>query len=334
VNGPVAEVAGFLVRMVAFVLVIEVLRRLALTRGLVSHPNPIVRAHKVPVAYLGGTGLGLTYVALLVFHWIATETPPATEPLARTLGVLAFVLLGTWDDLRPIRPLPKLCAEALIAGGYLLVTSQASPLGLSVQLLLLLTLINAYNLVDVLDGLLVVLAAVFVLGLLILPVSSLAGLVPELWLLLAGLVAAFLFNHPPARIYLGDAGSLTLGFLIGAWFLDGMVASSPRQALALTGLCAIPLLEILLLVPARLGRGSSPLTGSADHFALRLQDQLHWSRWRVLAAAAAAALYFGMAPLVALHLSSLATAVYAVSAVGAAGFLWWCCWRIPPRWIG
>ena len=102
------------------------------------------------------------------------------------------------------------------------------------------------------------------------------------------------------------------------------------QALALAGLCALPLLEIALLVPARLARGLSPFRGSRDHFALRLQEQKGWSRWQVLAGCAALGSYFALAPRAVETLPR--AGVLAGAGIGAAALLvtWLALWRIPP----
>jgi UDP-GlcNAc:undecaprenyl-phosphate/decaprenyl-phosphate GlcNAc-1-phosphate transferase len=151
--------------------------------------------------------------------------------------------------------------------------------------------VNAFNLVDVMDGLLILVASVATIGLLggTFLTSSLNRI--ECWTLLASLAVAFLFNRPPARIYLGDAGALALGFFLASLYLTG-ASSSPRSA-GLTHLFAfaIPLSELVLLTIARLHRGLSPFRGSPDHFALRLQNQAGWTPGKVLVATAAVGLF-------------------------------------------
>lgn len=326
-----ANAAGLVVAAAVFAATIAAAGRLAPRLGMVARPNPIVRSHRAPVPYLGGTALVAAYLALLAGSWWLGGAPPARDVLARSAAALTFVVLGTWDDARPLGPWSKLMIQSLVCAGYLLVTGTPAGPGLAIKLLVLVTLMNAYNIIDVMDGLLCVLAGLAVLGLLAIPASATAHLLPELVLMLIGLGMLFPFNRPPARIYAGDAGSLTLGFLVAAWGLAALGNGDAVAALPIAGLWAVPLLELALVVPARLRQGRSPLQGSPDHFALRLQDQLGWSKWRVLGVAAATGACFAAAPWVAVHLATPVIALYTVACAGAAVIAWLALWRIPPR---
>lgn len=314
----------------AFGAAIVVARRAAPALGMVAKPNPIVRSHRAPVPYLGGAALVAAYLALLAGSWALGGTPPARDVLARSAAAFALVLLGTWDDARPLGPWSKLVLQAAVCAGYLLATGAPAGARFGLELFVLVTLVNAYNIIDVMDGLLCVLAGLAVVGMLAAPWPASAALRPELLVMLVGLGMLFLFNRPPARIYAGDAGSLTLGFLIGAWGLACVKGLDLVAALPIAGVWAVPLLELALVVPARLRRGRSPLRGSPDHFALRLQDQLRWSKWRVLGASTLLGGWYAAAPWVAGHLAAPAAALYVLACVAWAAFAWLALWRIPP----
>ena len=195
---------------------------------------------------------------------------------------------------------------------------------------MLLIAVNVYNFVDVMDGLLCTLAAVGGGGLRLAPELLSGHPRVEVWLLLAGLAGVFAFNHPPARVYLGDAGSLTIGFLIGSWWLQvagdqGFVAAAPAIAIV-----AIPLLELSLIVSARFWRGVLPFRASPDHFALRLQDELHWTRTRVPVVSAIVSGVFASLPLVLHAQAPLPTVIVAVASVSFAVLLWASCWTLRP----
>jgi UDP-GlcNAc:undecaprenyl-phosphate GlcNAc-1-phosphate transferase len=306
-------------------------RRAAVALGLVAKPNPIVRSHRVPVPYLGGAGLVAAYLAVVAGFWALAGVPPPRDVLARSAVALAFVAFGTIDDVRPMGPWVKLLAQAVLCATYLLAVGTPPGLGLGFQLLVLVTLVNAYNIIDVMDGLLCVLSGLAVMGLLAASSLTPAHVVPELLIMLLGLAVLFLFNRPPARIYAGDAGSLTLGFLVAAW---GLAAARDRvgfSALPVAGLWAVPLFELALVIPARLRQGRSPLRGSPDHYALRLQDQRGWSKWRVLAVSALMGAGFAAAPWVATHFATPAVALYVVACAATAAVTWILLWRIPPR---
>ena len=214
---------------------------------------PRVRSHRQPVPYLGGAGLIVGWVAI-----VALLGAPGPDTWLRIATALAFVAFGTWDDLRPFGPTVKLVVQVAICAAYLAWSGTPPGLTFAWKLLALATVVNAFNLIDVMDGLLCLVSAIAVAGLLFVPGLAPDALRPELIAMLAGLCALFFFNRPPARIYAGDAGSLTLGFLVGAWLLHAADHLPAPAGLSLVGLVAAPAIELPLLVVARLSRGLSP----------------------------------------------------------------------------
>jgi len=324
-----ALAAGLLVAAATFTAAILAARRVALGFDLVARPNPIVRSHRAPVPYLGGAGLIAAYLVLLAGSWALDGALPARDALARSAGALVFAAFGTWDDARPMGPWFKLLVQSLVCAAYLLVSGAPPGPGFALKLLVLVTLVNAYNIIDVMDGLLCVLAGIAILG--VIGLGSPGALSPELGLMLIGLVVLFSFNRPPARIYAGDAGSLALGFLVAAWGLAAVGDAVTVGALPIVGVWAVPLLELALVIPARLLQGRSPLRGSPDHFALRLQDQLGWSKGRVLGVTSILGGLFAAAPWVAARLGAPSAFTHGLGCVLAAGIAWLALWRIPPR---
>jgi UDP-GlcNAc:undecaprenyl-phosphate GlcNAc-1-phosphate transferase len=136
---------------------------------------------------------------------------------------------------------------------------------------------NGFNLIDVMDGLASGVAAVSSVFLAV--VFRLQGneMGTILCLSLAGALLGFLrYNRHPAQIYLGDTGSLVLGFLLGGLAVEGnYTRSNPYGWLAVLAIFAIPLFEIAFVSYLRFRRGASIFKGSRDHFSLRLR------RWRL-----------------------------------------------------
>jgi UDP-GlcNAc:undecaprenyl-phosphate GlcNAc-1-phosphate transferase len=294
-------------------------RALAPRLGMVAAPNPIVPQHTRPVATLGGAGVAGGLAAALGAAALAGALRPVEGlPAAALLGGGgAFLAVGLADDARPLAPLAKLAAQgaaAALAVGLGLRLFPAAPAaadGLLTAAWLLL-LVNALNVTDVCDGLAAGIAAV--------TLAVVAAFVPELRSLAAagaGACAGFLrFNLPPATVYLGDAGSHLLGFVLAVVVAHGArgpsAATTAASMLLLTG---VVLFEVALLVGARRRRGLPWWRGSPDHFALRLQAA-GWSRARTDAAAWSAALALGVA---AFALPRLAPAGrFAVLALAAA----------------
>jgi UDP-GlcNAc:undecaprenyl-phosphate GlcNAc-1-phosphate transferase len=229
--------------------------------GFVSHPNPIVPQHLAPVAYLGGTGIAIGVALGLV---LAAQRGIAI-PAAACAGGLAFLVLGTFDDARPLSPALKLALQLAIASGYAAAVAP-SPAVAVVAVLWIATVVNAVNLTDVCDGLVSALAVVSSIAIAVLDGALVPGIV-------AAAAAGFWWiNRAPATIFLGDGGSHLLGFAIAAGWLDAWQAtpSWSRAGAALLGV-AVFLLELGFLIIVRRRRGIPFWRGSPDHLALRLQ---------------------------------------------------------------
>jgi len=251
-------------------------RKLALRFSIVANPNPIVPQHLEPVAYLGGLGLaGGLFCALVVTGGLELD--------AISVGALGMLLLGLIDDLRPLQPLHKLLAQGLVAA-----TAVAMGLGAAITghfilddaivCFLVVAWVNAVNLTDVCDGLVAGLAAIALLGL-----FALTGFKDPLAPLAAAACLGFLlFNKPAATIYLGDAGSHLLGFLLAAVSIGAIARGHSWQADLAAVLCSLVFVfELLFLVFVRRSRGLPWWRGSPDHFSLRMQAG-PFSRWQTV----------------------------------------------------
>jgi UDP-GlcNAc:undecaprenyl-phosphate GlcNAc-1-phosphate transferase len=271
--------------------------------GLMSRPNPIVPQHTTAVAHLGGVGIlagaAATFGVFLLLgragfpHSAATAGPP--RPYA--VGALLFLTVGVLDDLIRLRAATKFLLQLLATALFLqtgLVGSftGVGPVDMALSALLTLALVNAINFTDVCDGLVGGLAVVM------LPFLALgdADSLPTA-LVFAGACAGFLvFNLPPAKTFLGDAGSHLLGFVMAAEVLSGSHgrANWPYVPAALLAL-GVPLMELTFITAVRVRKGLPWWQGSPDHFALRLQArglsrlQTDFVAWAAAAACCAAA---------------------------------------------
>ena len=260
-------------------------RAVARRTGVVDRPNPIVPQHVRPVAHLGGMGVaaGIALVAaglkaVVNLGWVEADEPPATSGLIAP--AVLFLLLGLYDDLRPLSTGRKFVLQACIAAlatslgvvcplsGYMLIDCPLS-------LVWILILVNATNLTDVCDGLVAGLAAISLII-----AAQMNSPVTNLALLSAGVCVGFLvFNRPPASVFLGDSGSHLLGYLIAAFTLYGAAPAHLWPFLGKIVLAtAVLLFELVFLIVVRTQRGIPPWRGSPDHFSLRLQAG-GLSRW-------------------------------------------------------
>ena len=285
-------------------LIAPLSQRLARTLHLLDRPDTVLKKQGHPVPYLGGVAIFVAVVGSLAaatqvfgawpqFSEVlpqALETTPQEGSLrVLLLGACAMLLLGLRDDVRALPWWQKLLLELGLAcwacrsGLQLQVNFLSTDMAQLVSVAWLVGVANALNLIDVADGLASGVAAVASLALAVLAVQLRCPAIAIVCLALAGGCMGFLpTNWPPAHQYLGDAGSLSLGFTLAGLALLLNYRDGPPQALwAPVGILAVPLLETALVTCARLRRGASPFVGSADHFALRLQAR-GWKPLRVL----------------------------------------------------
>jgi len=223
-------------------------------------------------------------------HRVEAAIGPAWGLVACTL---AIHLLGVWDDRRSLGPLMKLLVQAALAGvvAGLLDTRMLTMLdawGVAGHLLsLVLTVLwivavtNAINFLDNMDGLAAGIAAIAATALLA------ATLLAEQWFvaavlacLLGGLLGFLVFNVPPARIFMGDGGSLPVGFLLATLALRTTYVDAADPEFALGGawygvfmpvlVLAIPLYDLVAVSVIRLREGRMPWVGDQRHLSHRL----------------------------------------------------------------
>ncbi len=217
---------------------------------------------------------------------IRQRTPMAATLFAAAAGVH---LLGLVDDRRPVGPILKLAVEAaavsvLVFGFDVRLLVLLGPVGSgALTLFWLLTVTNAFNFLDNMDGLSAGVATVC--GAMLAAIALLSGqwFVAALLISLTGALLGFLrFNLPPASLFMGDSGSLVVGFLLAfcsvrVTYFDPAApdaALSPATAwhavLAPLVVLAIPLYDLLSVTAIRLAQGRNPLVGDRQHFSHRL----------------------------------------------------------------
>jgi len=253
-------------------------RAAAIRFGIVDRPDGELKQHAEPIAYLGGRAISLAFLLSL-----AVTAAFDTEVLAILLAGSIVVVLGLVDDLGQLGPWTKLSGQLLAilvlikAGVYIKLTFIPEPLAILLSVFWLLATTNAFNLIDIMDGLSAGTAAVAALILLI--VSDLNGATTAANLLaaLAGACLGFLrYNFQPARIYMGDTGSMFLGLLLGALAMSNAYTQvNALAALAPVLILGVPLFDMLFVMYIRRRRGLPVMLGSPDHVALRLR------KWRL-----------------------------------------------------
>ena len=236
------------------------------------------KAQESPVPYLGGMAIVAAFAVVIGAGSLLRAPPDGAAQLAVVVAIaLGLSIVGLVDDLRGLHPLPRFTLQVAAAVGVWLA-------GIRVELFhielpdAILTVVwivgitNAFNLLDNMDGLSAGLAAIaagsfFLLG-------SMNGqlAVAALAAALAGCALGFLkHNFHPARIYMGDAGSLFFGFMLAVIGIK-LQFQAPQQVSFMVPILVlgVAILDTTLVVTTRLVHRLSPFSGGRDHISHRL----------------------------------------------------------------
>jgi UDP-GlcNAc:undecaprenyl-phosphate/decaprenyl-phosphate GlcNAc-1-phosphate transferase len=336
-----ASLAG---SFVMSVILTPMIRRWALQRGFVDRPMGAGshKQHKQPVAFGGGIAItiaavlpmALVLLMTLILHripgahlaWISRVLPSwpaglggvvqkAPQALAVIAGALVMHLLGIIDDHRPLSPMLKLAVQVAVA---LMLTGSfgirsATVLGPFTSILLstlwIVALTNAFNFMDNMDGLAAGVAALTATLLSLSAFMTGQVFIPSALLLLAGAVLGFLvYNFPPASIFMGDAGSLVVGYMLSVCtilvtFNDPALQRQPIGVIVPLLVFAVPLYDMTSVIVHR----------SRLHVSIFRSDRRHFSHRLVK---------LGLSPKAAVLTIYLATAATALPAVVVPTLTW------------
>jgi len=242
-----------------------IMRMIAVRIGAFDIPNMPRKTQKEPIPYLGGVAIAIgiviaSYAALMYSDFSRTTFGLASSVLVPAIAISA---VGLVDDLRGLRPWPRLVAQTLaavvVAATLVSTKTIGTPLNnrlldSAITVLWIVGVCNSINFFDNLDG-------------------GASGTVSALAIVTAGATAGFLiWNRSPAKIYMGDAGALFLGIIISVLTIRLNPDIQPRvKSLAIPlSLMAIPILDTTVAVASRIFRGISPFQGGRDHLSHRL----------------------------------------------------------------
>jgi len=270
--------------LIAVGLLTPVMRLIAKRYGAVDRPSESHKTHKDPVPYLGGVGIAIGVVGIIYLAILVSDFSRETFFLASTVLIPAIIMgiVGLIDDLKKLSPWPRFIIQSLfgIAISALLVATNTlgSPFGnnwidIPISTLFIVGITNSINFFDNIDG---GASGALAIGAIFLFILSWQGgqfLIAALSIVLAGATLGFLiWNKPPARIYMGDAGALFLGILIAS--LAIRLDPSPIDRIASFAipflLLATPILDTSVAVASRIRRKVSPFQGGRDHLSHRL----------------------------------------------------------------
>ncbi|MFA6002689.1 MAG: MraY family glycosyltransferase [Elusimicrobiota bacterium] len=299
---------------ISFILT-PVVRQLALRFGWMDAPSSSVKTHKVTTPSLGGIAIVASFVITLLLLRYLTQFPTGTLRSLRGLlvgGVLVF-LLGVVDDLKKPNGLhfktkffiQSLAACCLLFFDIRLQFIKPDYMAAALTLLWVVGITNAFNIIDIMDGLSASQAAIAALGFLMISLPSEELYVNFASAILAGAALGFLpWNlSRKHKIFMGDSGSMTLGFVLAAVSLGTRYSDvNDLGVFAPLLILLVPMYDTLFVMYLRFRKGQSPFLGSKDHFALRL-EKVGYGRGQVVALAAAVAALLGFCAFLVTQLS-------------------------------
>ena len=278
--------------LISFLLTRSI-RNIANSRGWVYAPSSSRHILKDLIPRLGGIAIFISFavigVTLIAIPSVAgVEASLSRRTVLHILGPATLVfLLGLYDDFKPLKAHVKFAVQALAAtllffGGFgvfqlpLLFGSHTPAwLALPLTILWVLWITNAFNLLDGVDGLAAGSALFSTLTVFVVSLVSGNFLISSLTLALAGTILGFLrFNFNPATIFLGDGGSLFIGFMLSALALAGAQKTPTLVAVAIPVVSfGLPVLETVLSVFRRFLSGQPLFTADRGHIHHKLLER-------------------------------------------------------------
>ncbi len=293
----------FLASALMSLLLTRSVRNLAVKHHWVDAPRSARHVHTSPTPRLGGVGIFLSVVAVVssacgILRWIYGPQSFPISVLAGLLGPACIVfLMGLYDDLHSIGPYWKFGIQAIAAtclyfagfgihrfsffasGEFL-----GGSIGLPLTILWVLLITNAFNLIDGLDGLAAGSALFATLVVFVVSLAIPNAIVLVSTIALAGAILGFLrFNFYPASMFLGDSGSMFIGFMLSELALAGSQKASTMIAVAIPVVSfGLPLLDVGLSVIRRFLRGKPLFTADREHIHHKLLNRGFSQRKAVL----------------------------------------------------
>lgn len=277
------EVNGFnvwnivLVTFVTSMILVFIIKKVAIHINALDIPNAR-KVHKQPIPRIGGLAIFLAF--LLGYMLYGTIS---TQMISVLIGGFIIIITGIVDDINPVPARYKFMCQTAAAAVVVfygkLFFNDITLLGMTfifptivnqlLSTLFIVAIINAINLIDGLDGLASGISSIYFLTIAILGIilNKLGGLDIILSLIMLGSTLGFLFhNFPPAKIFMGDTGSMFLGFMIAVIALLGYKVATVTSIIIPIIILFIPIFDTLLAIIRRVLKKESIGTPDKEHF--------------------------------------------------------------------
>jgi UDP-GlcNAc:undecaprenyl-phosphate GlcNAc-1-phosphate transferase len=306
-------------------------RYAAIKLNILDNPVTEVKTHKISTPYLGGAAIAAGWITSLFLIRFATNFPDGTLRSLRGVmyGSVIVMLLGFIDDKKykglsfKLKFLIQIAAAAIVVFGFDIRINFIPIYWIScaVSIFWIVGVTNAFNIIDIMDGLSSGIAFIASLAFLFISLPTEMLYVNFCAIALAGAVLGFMpFNMSKSKkIFMGDTGSLFIGFILASLAMGTSFTTINDIGLfAPLMILAVPLYETFLVSVLRLGKGKSPFLGSKDHYALRL-EKMGFSRKQILLITYAVCIIFS----VCAYLLTAISSVYAIIIFSLVLMLLW-----------
>jgi len=255
-------------------------KKVACRYKILDFPDGRLKQQKEPVPYMGGVIVYFAFIAP-----VGLLIPFNKELLGILFAGSILLIVGLFDDLKALTPAIKFLFQIMAtfilikSGIFINLLFIPSWLNSILSFIWILSIINAINIIDIMDGLSSSISVIASLTIFVISLFNNNFLITILSISLAGSLLAFLkFNWAPAKIYLGDAGSMLIGMILGSLtIMTDYTKYNDAGFLIAIIILAIPVFDISYVIILRLLKRKSPFLGSPDHFALRLRKKKNLS---------------------------------------------------------
>ena len=311
-----------LITFVSSLILVPIIKKVAYHINAIDIPDKR-KVHKEPMPRLGGLAIFLSFLIGYILF-----APLTTQMISILIGSILIVLLGIIDDIKPLRAITKFIVHIIIAiiivfYGKIYI-SNLSLFGLNINLdlwtyplsiFIIIGCINAINLIDGLDGLAAGTSSIYFFTIIIISIllNRTSGLGFVLSLIMLGSTLGFLYyNFNPASIFMGDTGSMFLGFMISVIALLGFKTTTLTSLIIPILILFIPILDTLLAIIRRILKGEPIGKPDKEHVHFQLLSRTSSVRKSVLIIYFINILFSTVSVLYAIQLTKIAIVLYAV----------------------
>ncbi|MDR2616688.1 MAG: undecaprenyl/decaprenyl-phosphate alpha-N-acetylglucosaminyl 1-phosphate transferase [Endomicrobium sp.] len=322
---------SFFIAVLISVIFTPICRFLAIKLNILDIPTTKIKTHKVSTPYLGGVAIAFAWILSLLLIRAITSFPTLTLRNLRGIifGAFMMLIVGLADDIKKggLGIKPKLVIQFLSASIIVFLFNIRMDfipiywLSCLISIIWIMGITNAFNIIDIMDGLSSGIAVIASFTFLFISLSTQMRYINFCSVALAGALLGFMpYNFSVSKkIFMGDTGSLFVGFVIACISLGTSYSSTSNIGLfAPVFVLAIPIYETFLVSMCRIQKGMLPFIGSKDHYALRL-SKMGFSKKQILTITYITCLFFSVCAYLFTTLSMFSALLLFI----AVGILMW-----------